>query len=79
MERLGISDLVDSITTEAYDHEEYNIWINSLDKSPHGYPWNTSFHASSYPGNREKACSRKALYELMDIPSPAPFNRAGRA
>jgi len=80
MKGLGLSvDVVAPILEQAYKNEEEQIWKDDLFSSPHGNHWHTSFHASQFPGDEETACPRKALYGLMNIPSPKPVNRAGRA
>lgn len=50
-------------------------WRLQLDDSPHGRPWHTSFHASSFPGDDPQACGRFAMYGLMDIPKGGPTDR----
>jgi hypothetical protein len=74
-ERLGLIKLVDPLTNEAYAKDEHKIWIDDSESSPHGQPWHTSFHASSFPGDDPKACSRKAIYGLMNIPDGRPASR----
>lgn len=81
-EKLGIkvdTDVVKPILEQAYKNEEEQIWKNDLFSSPHGNHWATSFHASEFPGDKETACGRKAMYGFMNIPSPKPVNRNGRA
>lgn len=79
-QKLGIlKPIVDPILNAISDVEEEQVWHKNLFSSPHGQPWHTSFHASSFPGDNPKACQRKALYSLMDIPSVKPVDRAGRA
>lgn len=80
--KLGLdtkSELIKPILDQAYKNEEEQIWKEDLFSSPHGNHWSTSFHASQFPGDEETACPRKALYGLMNIPSPGPVNRTGRA
>lgn len=80
--KLGLdakSDLIRPILDQAYKNEEDQIWKEDLFSSPHGNHWSTSFHASQFPGDEETACPRKAIYGLMNIPSPGPVNRTGRA
>lgn len=78
--KLGLSvDIVEPILDKAYKIEEKQIWEKDLFSSPHGNHWHTSFHASEFPGDEETACPRKAIYGLMNIPAPAPVERAGRA
>lgn len=63
----------------AYDLREQKIWEHNLDSAPHGQPWHTSFHASRFPADPEKACGRQALYGLMDLPPAEPGNQYLRA
>lgn len=78
--RLGIlKPVVGPILDAAYKLEEQQIWEQDLFSSPHGEHWHTSFHASSFPGDDEKACGRQAIYSLMNIPSFNPVDRDGRA
>ena len=60
---------LDPWTHRAYEKYEYEQWKEP--KSPHGEPWHVSFHASQFP-SEEKACERKALYSLLDIPQAEP-------
>ena len=71
--------IADKVLDAAYTIEEEINWKENRFNSPHGEPWHTSFHASSFPGDDKKACGRKAIYTLMDIPPEEPFSRAGRA
>lgn len=66
---LGEYKLVESITEQAFEIAEKKAWRENLDDSPHGEKWHTSFHASSFPGDDERACGRKAIYTLMNTPS----------
>lgn len=61
---------IDALTNRAYVDYEDKVWRGNLDNRPHGHPWATSFHASSFPG--EKACGRKALYTMLDTASAEP-------
>lgn len=69
---------LDRKTEEAYAALEKEIWKKDLDSSPHGRPWHTSFHASSFPGH-EKVCGRAALYTLLDVPPAGPITPRLRA
>jgi hypothetical protein len=62
---------IDKYTHRAYVAYEEKVWRENRDNKPHGRPWHTSFHASSFPGS-EKACGRREIYTLMDIPSTEP-------
>lgn len=59
------------LTLQAMKKYEEEAWSGNLESSPHGHAWHTSFHASAYQAG-EKACRRKLLYTLMDIPGPEP-------
>ena len=59
------------LTERAMLQYEQSAWEGNLESSPHGNPWHTSIHASAYPGG-DKACKRKLLYTLMDIPNEQP-------
>lgn len=71
----GLYTVVEPNTDRAFKIAEERIWREQLDDSPHGDPWHTSFHASSFPGNSERACGRKAIYTLSDFPSVSPAPR----
>src|ERR1043165_3875263 len=62
---------IDKHTHRAYVAYEDKVWRQNRDNAPHGHPCHTSFHASSFPG-AEKACGRRELYVLLDIPSTEP-------
>lgn len=62
---------LDKITDDAYKQLELKNWTENLNSSPHGRPWFTSFHASSFP-DREKPCGRLALYSMLDVPQSEP-------
>lgn len=76
---LGVIKIVDPIVEDAYALQEQKIWLDDLDSDPHGAPWHTSFHASSFPGGDEKHCGREAIYSLLNIPSQKPIAPYGRA
>lgn len=52
-------------------------WRKGVDTSPHGVPWHTSFHASSFPSDSD-SCARKQLYTFLSIPEPQPINEFTR-
>lgn len=76
--RLGLIRIVDPLTESAYESYEQTIYEDDLDSSPHGRPWHTSFHGSAFPGDDKKACARKALYSLINIPDKSPVDTRGR-
>lgn len=77
--RLQLIRLMEPLAGEALEEREALAWRGKLgDDDPHGRPWHTSFHASSFPGGEKLACPRKALYTLMDIPQDTPFSPKSR-
>lgn len=76
---LGVIRVVNPLADRAYANRERKIWEQDLDSSPHGHPWHTSFHASSFPGDDPVACARKEVYGLMNIPESEPTSRFLRA
>lgn len=72
---LGLIQVVEPITKKAYEDRELRIWADDLENSPHGRPWHTSFHASSFPGDDPVACGRMAVYGLLNVPDPEPTSR----
>lgn len=77
--KAGVIRIIDRITAKVYSDLEEKIWREDLENSPHGQPWHTSFHASSFPGDDPIACGRKAIYGLMNVPRSAPTSRFLRA
>lgn len=73
--RLGALRVVDPMVDLAYANVLRREFIEQTNDSPHGRPWHTSFHASSFPGDAEQACGRAAVYGLMDIPHQKPADR----
>lgn len=70
--RLGIISMVDDlleIATDFYLKKEYDEQRDDSFNERGNY-WHTSFHASSFPGDDLKACGRRAMYEMLNIPSP---------
>lgn len=65
---------VAGLIKQAYEQDAQVKWSNMLTESPHGRPWNTSFHASSFPGDDNKSCPRSSLYTLMGFPPVEPFS-----
>lgn len=77
--RMQVTRILDPIVDAAYKQVEEESWREQLDDAPHGDPWHVSFHASQFPGDDPMACPRQALYQMMDFPPAAPFNRRSRA
>jgi hypothetical protein len=72
---LGLIQIVEPLTDRVYAELERKIWEDDLESSPHGQPWHTSFHASSFPGDEQTACGRRQVYSLLNVPEPAPTSR----
>lgn len=68
LSRTGNNRIVEPTIVDSFKWYEDREWREDRGNSPHGWPWHTSFHASSFPGNDERACGRKAIYTLMNIP-----------
>lgn len=75
---LGLIKVVEPTTQAAYETVAENEWRSEFTEAPHGQPWHTSFHASQFPGGDDRACPRKAMYSLMNVPRPKPIDRGGR-
>jgi hypothetical protein len=77
LSRIGQLREIDPLTTLAYRHaedlerEQPNKGAGATDV------WHVSFHGSSFPGDNPKACGRKAIYTLMDLPR-GRFSRKSR-
>jgi hypothetical protein len=63
--------VVEPLLRAAYEHELEREWQGG-NRAPHGFAWHTSFHASSFPGNTDSVCGRRAVYELLDPPEKEP-------
>ena len=73
-----VEPVVPKLLNDAYTHEGYWAW-KAGGEAPHGQPWFTSFHASSFPGEDPLVCGRLAVDGLLDPPSSGmikPFLRA---
>lgn len=71
--RLGAYAPVNAVLDEAYRAEN-----GHGDDAPHGYPWHTSFHASSMPAYGHE-CARKLVLGLMGLPSTETIEPEGRS
>lgn len=65
---------VESTLLSAYENEERKIWRDGIGNEPHGQKWNTSFHASSFPGDDSSVCGRAQVYGLLDPTPAAPLD-----
>lgn len=73
--QAGVIKIVEPLTDRVYKEIEKRTWLEDLESSPHGEPWHTSFHASSFPGDDPHACGRKAVYSLLNVPDLEPTSR----
>jgi len=75
--RIGMLKEIDPLTNAAYKFAE-KLELEAPRKGhQHDAPWHVAFHGSQFPGDDPRACGRRAIYTLMDIPRSA-FSRAGR-
>jgi hypothetical protein len=70
--------VVEPILNNAYRRESEREWLEG-GEAPHGAPWFSSFHASSFPGADPYACGRAAVYGLMGLPPEKPIEPSLRA
>lgn len=71
--RLGALRTVDPVLEHAFGVSLHKQWLK--EDAPHGRPWHTSFHASSFPGDDPHACPRYAMYGMIDAPKGGPSDR----
>lgn len=67
--------VVDELTDLAYGMILQRNFEEDQGNSPHGYPWHTSFHASQFPLDKDKACPRAAVYQMANFTKPEPPDR----
>jgi CRISPR/Cas system-associated exonuclease Cas4 (RecB family) len=67
--------VVDDLTDLAYKIVLQDQFEQDTNRSPHGHPWHTSFHASQFPTEIDKACPRKAVYQLANFSPLSPPDR----
>lgn len=70
---------VEATLISAYENEERKIWREGSGDSPHGAPWFTSFHGSSFPGDDDSVCGRAQVYALMNPAPESPLEPKVRA
>ena len=75
--RIGMLKEIDPLTTLAYRHAEQLEQEQPNQGAGGGSLWHVSFHGSAFPGDNPKACGRKAIYTLMDLPR-GKFSRKSR-
>lgn len=68
--RVGLLHDVDALTTAAYNFIANKEQAESDIGAAAHDPWYVSFHGSQFPGDNPRACGRKAMYRMMDIPRP---------
>jgi hypothetical protein len=68
--RVGLLKEIDPLTDQAYDFAQWLASQTSDQGVAHADPWHLSFHGSQFPGDSRTACSRAAMYRLMDVPRP---------
>ena len=66
--RIGMLKEIDPLTNQAYRFAE-KLELEAPRKGhQHDAPWHVSFHGSAFPGDDPRACGRRAIYTLLDIP-----------
>lgn len=78
MQHFGLVSVASPALSKAHDIVTQQDWRGGADQQGHGTYWHTSFHASSFPADFERACGRQALYTMMDIPDKEPISEALR-
>jgi hypothetical protein len=68
---------IDPLTTQAYRFAEQLEAEKPNQGAGGGAPWHVSFHGSQFPGDNPRACARRAVYTMMDLPRGG-FNRKSR-
>jgi hypothetical protein len=63
--RLGRITVAEKMVDDAYDHAAERQWRRRHLDDPHGQPWFSSMHVSSFPGGDPRPCPRKLAYGLM--------------
>jgi hypothetical protein len=71
-ERLGRITVVQSMVDNAVERHAENEWRNRIGDSPHGSPWFSSMHVSSFPGG-PRSCDRFLAYEMMGFAHSEPL------
>lgn len=68
---------IDPLTTLAYRFAEKLEAEKPHQGAGGGSPWHVSFHGSQFPGDNPRACARRAIYTMMDLPR-SQFSRKSR-
>ena len=66
--RIGMLREIDPLTTQAYKFAEQLEAEKPNQGHSHDAPWHVSFHGSEFPGDDPKACGRRAIYTMLDVP-----------
>src|SRR4051812_30063432 len=66
--RIGLLREIDPLTELAYRFEEQQQAGMSDQGAAAEHKWHLSFHGSQFPGDDPRACGRKAIYRMLDIP-----------
>jgi hypothetical protein len=66
--RIGLLRRIDPLTELAYRFEEQRTASLSDQGASAEHKWHLSFHGSQFPGDDPRACGRKAIYRMLDIP-----------
>ena len=77
LSRIGMLKEIDPLTTLAYRFSEALEAEKPKQGAGGAAPWHVSFHGSQFPGDNPRACPRRALYTMMDIPRGG-FSRKSR-
>ena len=77
LSRIGMLKEIDPLTTMAYRFAEKVEAEVPHQGAGGGSPWHVSFHGSQFPGDDPKACGRRAIYQMMDLPRSG-FSRKSR-
>ena len=75
--RIGMLREIDPLTSAAYKFAEKLEAEAPRKGHQHDAPWHVAFHGSSFPGDDPKACGRRAIYTMLDIPRGG-FSRRSR-
>ena len=77
LSRVGMLKEIDPLTTLAYRFAEQLEAEKPQQGAGGGSPWHVSFHGSQFPGDNPRACARRAVYTMMDLPRGS-FKRRNR-
>ena len=77
LSRIGMLREIEPLTQAAYKFSELLEAEKPNQGAGGGAPWHVSFHGSSFPGDNPKACARRAVYTMMDLPRGG-FSRKSR-